>query len=32
MISIGTAELRYHVVIIILVNSGKREAIWDLGS
>ena len=32
MISIGTAEFRYNVVIIILVNLGKPEAIRDLGS
>ena len=32
MISIGTVEFRYYVVIIILVNLGKPEAIRDLRS
>ena len=32
MISIGKVEFRYYVVIIILVNLGKSEAISDLGS
>ena len=29
MFSIGTVEFRYYVVIIILVNFGKPEAIRD---
>ena len=32
MISIGTVEFRYYVVIIILVNLGKPSAIRDLSS
>ena len=32
MISIGTVQFRYYVVIIILVNLGKPLSIRDLGS